>query len=259
MSGPSLLQIPSDATLVAFLDGELDAADAARIQLLSETQPSVARRLVFLESGMLPFVEAFEPLLAAAPVSELQARLEALPVREKAHAADRVLSRRRFLGAAAACVGLGILFDRGMVGWRHANWVADGSWRDAVAQYMALYTVETLSGQTEQNDQLQHVGVQLGLALTPQSTALPGASLRRAQVLQYDADLIAQLVYLDDHYGPVALCLVRSSVAPSHPAHEVRRGLNVVYWGDGAHAYMLIGRNSATDLAAKAQAYISEA
>ncbi|RML39078.1 hypothetical protein ALQ95_00061 [Pseudomonas syringae pv. ribicola] len=39
---------------------------------------------------------------------------------------------------------------------------------------------------------------------------IEGASLRRAQVLRYDNDLIAQRVYLDDRQQPLALCFLKS-------------------------------------------------
>ncbi|MGI4837976.1 MAG: hypothetical protein ACRYF9_10195 [Janthinobacterium lividum] len=249
------LELPSDTTLVAFLDGELDASDAARIEALREREPAIAQRLTFLEQGCVGIPEGFAPLLDAAPLAHLQAMLGGLPPVAAATPVASSWSRRRLLAGAAACVVAGVVADRTWHGWQSTHWVANGSWRGSVAQYMALYTEQTLEGldpsAATQAPQLARVGEQLGIALTPAWISLPGAHLRRAQVLRYDVDLIAQLVYLDQQYGPLALCFVRSADAPHAPAEEVRNGLNVLYWNDGEHAWMLAGRNPMADLRSK--------
>lgn len=246
------LELPSDTTLVAFLDGELNAADAARIEALREREPAIAERLAFLDQGCAALPEGFAPLLDAAPLAQLQAMLGSLPAAAAARPMAGQWSRRRLLAGAAACLVAGALGDRAWRSRESANWVANGSWRGAVAQYMALYTPDTLDGldasASSQAPQLARVGEQLGLPLTPARIHLPGADLRRAQVLRYDADLVAQLVYLDQRYGPLALCFARSSATPEPPAEEQRNGLNVLYWSDGQHAWMLAGRNPMVDL-----------
>lgn len=244
MNHSSRLELPSDATLVAFLDGELSSADSARIEALRDREPRVAGRLAFLQQGCLGLPEGFAPLLDAAPMAQLHAMLGNLPQATPAMPAP--WTRRRLLGGAATCLLAGILGDRLWRGWQGSRWVADGSWRGAVAQYMALYTAQTLEGMDEtataQARQLARVGAQLNLTLTPERVRLPGAELRRAQVLRYDADLIAQLVYQDLEGGPLALCFVRSQQPVQAPAFEVREGLNVLYWANGEHAWMLAGR-----------------
>lgn len=249
------LELPSDLTLVAFLDGELNASDAARIEALCEREPAIAQRLAFLQQGCVGMSEGFAPLLDAAPLAHLQAMLGDLPPVVAAKPVSSHWSRRRLLAGAAACLVAGVLGDRVWRGWQSSNWVANGSWRGSVAQYMALYTEQTLEGLdtsvATQAPQLARVGEQLGITLTPTRISLPGADLRRAQVLRYDADLIAQLVYLDQQYGPLALCFVRSAAAVQAPAEEVRNGLNVLYWNDGQHAWMLAGRNPVSDLRGK--------
>lgn len=252
MSPHSPFEIPSDVTLVAFIDGELSATDAARIEALREREPVIAERLAFLEQGCAGLPEGFAPLLDAAPTAQLQAMLGALPPPAALGPASPQWSRRRLLAGAAACLVAGVLGDRVWHGWQASRRVDDGSWRGSVAQYMALYTAQTLDGLEQgasgQAAQLARVGEQLGIALTPQDVAIQGATLRRAQVLRYDHDLIAQLVYLDDRQQPLALCFVKSSQQARPPAQEVRHGLNVVHWRDGRHAWMLAGRSPMADL-----------
>jgi len=246
------LELPSDTTLVAFLDGELSASDTARIEALREREPAIAQRLAFLQQGCAGMAQGFAPLLDTAPLAKLHAMLGGLPPVAAAQPVSHPWSRRRVLAGAAACLVAGVLGDRAWRGWQSSHWVVNGNWRGSVAQYMALYTEQTLEGldpgAATQAPQLARVGEQLGVALTPARISLPGADLRRAQVLRYDVDLIAQLVYLDQQYGPLALCFVRSAAASQAPAEEVRNGLNVLYWSDGEHAWMLAGRNPVADL-----------
>jgi hypothetical protein len=62
----------------------------------------------------------------------------------------------------------GVLGDRAWRGWQSTHWVANGNWRGSVAQYMALYTEQTLEGldpsAATQAPQLARVGEQLGIA-----------------------------------------------------------------------------------------------
>ena len=46
----------------------------------------------------------------------------------------------------------------------------------------------------------------------------------------------------------MALCVTRSNSGSRHFAHERRRGMNIVYWADMEHAWMLIGHNPAAEL-----------
>ena len=59
---------------------------------------------------------------------------------------------------------------------------------------------------------------------------------------------IAQMIWLDPSHGPLALCVTRSSSGSRPFAHERRRELNIVYWADLEHAWMLIGHNPAAEL-----------
>jgi len=89
--------------------------------------------------------------------------------------------------------------------------------------------------------------------LTPAQLTLPRAELRRAQILEYDGVPIAQISYLDPVHGPMALCITRSDSGTRHFAQERRRGMNIVYWADMEHAWMLIGHNAMPELESMAK------
>ncbi|WP_242168809.1 MULTISPECIES: transcriptional regulator [unclassified Pseudomonas] len=232
---------PSDELLVAYLDGELDAEQRQLIADQLKANPSVAARLDELQCADLPFKAAFDAMLDEAPTERLNAMLKALP---PAHAP--AMSRRRFLAVAASFAVAGVVADRLYMSWPRAE--SGQGWRASVAEYMALYTPETLENlnadPVSHAAQLSSVGAQLGLPLSPDAVNLPGAEFRRAQILDYDGVLIGQLTYLDPRHGPLALCITASKRGTQPAATEQRRGMNVVYWANPSHGFMLIGRNS---------------
>ncbi|MBB5571541.1 anti-sigma factor RsiW [Rhizobium paranaense] len=239
--------MPSDELLTAFIDGELDAAESGKIEKLITSDAQVAERFDFLSRGDLPFREAFEPVLAAAPSAKLTAMLAAIPFTNEQKKAVSGVSRRGFLSAIAACLVVGVAIDRAAIGIRRSiDKPEEGSdWRAVVAEYLSLYTPDTLSApagdHAEQAAQLSEVGSKLGLTLTPETVALPGIDFKRAQLLNYDSKPLAQIAYLDPESGPMALCIIPSTKGAAAPDMENRRGMNVVYWSNATHAFMLIG------------------
>lgn len=233
----------SDELLVAFIDGELSDQQACLIEARIAADAELARRFEDLSASSLDFRGAFDELLAQAPLYRLNAGLQELPGEPE----QRAFGRRGFLAAAAACVALGMAADRLLLGHLGATREDAGNWRQRVADYMALYTPQTLDNlpldELAQRAQLQALGERLELALQPASVALPGAQLKRAQLLEYDGVPIGQITYLDARYGPLAFCITRGNGSGAALAQEQRQALNLVYWSDARHAYLLIGRN----------------
>ncbi|QWA10624.1 hypothetical protein GTU79_26130 [Sodalis ligni] len=174
-----------------------------------------------------------------------------------APAAGRGISRRNLMAAAVAGLAVGILGGRLSFGLFTPAGHQD-NWRDLVAEYMSLYTDETFADTVTspdlQRQQLKTVGARLGLTLDPGRLSLPGAELKFARLLSYDRQPIAQIAYLDESHGPLALCITRAGDGrQDEPESEVLRGMNVVYWAKGGHRYMLIGHNPPAELNALAQ------
>ncbi|OPA91737.1 transcriptional regulator [Pseudomonas fluorescens] len=237
--------LPSDELLVAYLDGELDTQQHQLLADQIQTDPDLAARLEALHCADLPFKTAFDSVLHQAPDERLQAMLKTLPTTQTA-----AFSRRGFLSAAASFAVAGVLADRLFMSWPRTE--SGQGWRASVAEYMALYTPQTLENLSTDPAshlaQLSAVGAQLGLPLSPDAVNLPGAEFRRAQILDYDGVLIGQLTYLDPRHGPLALCITASKKAAQPITTEQRRGMNVVFWSNPSHAFMLIGRNPLEDL-----------
>ncbi|MGO8083546.1 anti-sigma factor family protein [Rhizobium leguminosarum] len=253
--------IPSDEDLTAFIDGELTAEEAARIEAMVKEDESAAERLELLARASLPFKQAFAPLLAEAPREKLQAMLAAIPVQESAKSSPAPVfaSRRRFLGALAASLVAGIAIDRAVIGIgaRFSAKDENSEWRAVVADYVSLYTPESLAGpvpgRDDQAAQLAGLDEKLGLSLSPEAISLPGVDFKRALLLQYDGKALAQIAYLDPETGPMALCIVKSDKGPKASDLERRKGMNVVYWSNATHAFMLIGQAAADRMTAIAE------
>lgn len=174
---------PSDEQLSAYLDGELSADQHQRIADQASADPALAARLDALRCADLPFKAAFDTVLEHAPTERLHAMLNALPP-----APPQAWSRRRFLAVAASFAVAGVAADRLFLGWQRTE--PGQGWRASVAEYMALYTPQTLENLSldpaSHTAQLTAVGAQLGVSLSPESVSLPGAEFRRAQILDYD-------------------------------------------------------------------------
>ncbi|TFZ49084.1 anti-sigma factor [Serratia proteamaculans] len=238
----------ADELLVAYLDNQLDPRQRQLLEQRLIEEPALAERLSLLARSSLPFKQAFAPLLDEAPVQRLRA---AAPL--TAPVPQRGVSRRSLIAAAVGFLALGIAGDRAYLQLSQP----EDNWRGLVAQYMALYTPETLAGfddtTTQITHQLQQTGDRLGIALSVPKLMLSGAELKNARVLAYDDRRIAQLTWLDAQFGALALCIVQQPGKPQSAQSERRQGMNVVYWADGHHGFMLIGHNPAPEMAALAE------
>ncbi|MDQ0124056.1 anti-sigma factor RsiW [Pseudomonas lini] len=237
--------IPSDEQLVAYLDDQLDTEQRHRIDAAVAENSLLNLRLQWLARSSLPFKDAYDQVGRQAPTGRLQSMLDSLPSPERP-----AMDRRWFLAAAAGLVVSGVVADRLFIGWQQGR--QQNNWRTLIADYMALHIPETLDNlpadEATQRAQLRTIDARLGLALVPAQLALPHVQFKRAQILEYDGMPIAQMTWLDPAHGPLALCVTRSDSGSRPFAHERRRGLNVVYWADLEHAWMLIGHNPAAEL-----------
>ncbi|WP_065261630.1 anti-sigma factor family protein [Pseudomonas bananamidigenes] len=239
------MNTPSDEQLVAYLDEELDCEQRSQLDSLVADDPLLNLRVQWLSRSNLPYRDAYDELARQAPLDRLQARLDAAPSPQRPG-----FSRRWFIGAAAAGMALaGVAADRLFLGWQAQQ---SNDWRERVGDYMAMYVPQTLehltTDEASQLAQLRTVDTRLGLSLSPAKLKLPSAQFKRAQLLEYDGVPIAQMTWLDATHGPLALCVTRSNSGSQALAHERRHGMNVVYWTEREHAWMLIGHNPIAEL-----------
>jgi anti-sigma factor RsiW len=252
-----------EAELVAFIDGRLDnsAVDAFEARLAREV--GLRERLNQLQVGDRPFALAFQALLEEAPVERLSASLGALGDGQGVNKALGPPSSLRVSRIAAAAAI--ILFCLGIIGGRYGPaWLFPPSeiaapesdredWRQAVAEYMGLYTSDTFAaGASAQQDELATLGAKLGVALTPERIALASLQFRSAQIFDFEGAPLGQLAYIDPATGPVLFCIIHNAEpdAPMKPGK--RGGFSVTSWARAGHGYMLIGRLPANQMIALA-------
>lgn len=258
---------PTDAELVAYLDGALEPAAHGEIERQLRDDPVARDRLAALAAGGRPLREVFDGLLEAAPRERLQAmladtvaRTEPQPRRAVAGRGARLLAQ---IAAALLLVVVGAAGGYFAAGGPAPGLIADlvdfdgsDAWRDTVAQQVSLYAGDSVAAlpvdEAAQAAALARLGSALDISLSPQGTALPGLVLKRADLLQSRDRPLAQLLYYAADTGPVALCIMREEEADHGPTVERRAGLNLVYWNAGGRAFLLLGGAQAARLQALA-------
>jgi anti-sigma factor RsiW len=242
-----------DALLVAFIDGELDENARRAVEARLAAEADLRVHLALLQDGARPFAPAFQALLEEAPVERLKAAVAALDAGEPAPARRSPMFQFSRLGIAAAIV----LFCAGIATGRYASaWLpsspgettasADGQqedWRQAVAEYMALYTSDTFDmASGGQERELAAIGAKVGLELTPARVALANLPFKGAQILSFGGAPLGELAYVDPTTGPLLFCIINNAEPDAATLVAKLRGFAVASWARAGHGYMLIGR-----------------
>jgi anti-sigma factor RsiW len=253
--------------LVAYIDGELDENARRALEARLAVDADLRSRLHRLQQGGRPFAPAFRALLEEAPVQRLQANLAALV--EAAPGRDAPPRHRLATPAARFAAAIGVLlFCLGLAIGRYAPLgfarlpeVAqpagdqDEDWRQAVAEYMALYTRDTFATESaSQEKELAALGARLGLALTPERVTLTDLQFKGAMILNFQGAPLGQLGYVDPSTGPVLFCIIRDSEPDAALKAEKRGDYSVASWARAGRGYMLIGRLPADQTAELANA-----
>lgn len=244
--------------LVAWLDGEMDPEDARKLESLLDNEPELAERVDELMKSQLDFDAAFAPLLNKAPEAKMQRQLDALlaaPEQEPTAsiAATSGVSRRSLIAASLSFLvmgsGLGYLVRPAKTTLSEGERI-----HDLEAQYMSLYSAETLLDADNSPAALQHglarTAQDIGLRLRAQQLALPDAELK---MLRYDSTSIAQIAWIHAEYGPMALCISPDEQpVTADLQREQRHDMRLVWWHHGGYQFVLIGRNPDGELSASA-------
>lgn len=232
-----------DLRLVAFLDGEISAAERVELNRRLADDPSLRQRLEELRSVDAPLRDAFAIMLEDAPMPRLRASLNSLDAPRAA------LVERRPLRWAAAAIFAVLLFGAGFAVARFtsvapsAEVTSSESWRQAVAEYMTLYTSETFgpAEATTSDHEFEALGQRVGVALDRERLSLLGLSLRGAELLQFQGAPLLQIGYVDAA-TPVAFCILRGNEVDAPVTSAGREGFIAASWAKGGLGFMLIGK-----------------
>ncbi|MNB69609.1 hypothetical protein D3C76_838490 [compost metagenome] len=244
-----------DDAIVAWLDGEMDSADARAFEEQLNVDAFLSARTAELKNSHQDYQRAFAPLLADAPSARMQQCLDKYLAESPASRPG--VSRRALIAASVSFLvigsGLGYLV-------RPSGEARDENAhiRDLEAQYMSLYSAETLldvdSSQPVIARGIARTAEDIGLKVSEQQLMLHNAELKMIRMLRYDSTSIAQIVWMHADFGPMALCI--SPLEQSNDAeiqNEQRHSMNIAWWKSRSYQYVLIGRNPTAQLEASAR------
>ena len=127
-------------------------------------------------------------------------------------------------------------------------------WITAAAGYQQLYTRDTVASLRPDLRATAATVADIrqddGLAVQIPDLRSQGLAFKRVQRLSFHGKPLVQIVYLPEHGGPVALCVLKEAKADAGPASDRVEGMDVVTWRRGQLGYALIGEHGGLDLEA---------
>lgn len=233
-----------DTTLLAYVDGELDAETARAVEQSLRDDPRMAREVRRLrESATLIRAAVNEPVHGPAPRSLIRALDGAIPkpVPEL---------RRRWLVAAGIAamiaVGFGAGFLTGTLTPRmESNLAADEELMDDIVAYYAFYASvppSVASERPEPSAMEKWLSSQMQQAVRIPDLGPSGYRFEAARLLVYEDQPIAQIVYESPDSSLVALCVVAVEKAETRSFELMRRrGFTLITWQRAGSLYVVIG------------------
>jgi anti-sigma factor RsiW len=262
--------------LVAYMDGELAAADARVVEawLAGDAEAQQLRRQ--LQEDSLVLRGLLSAVLRDAPPQHLVAAVAPGPLRPEAPAETKAAAlpvRPARAGvapgwlAAAAVLCLIVGGTGGFFAGQHQarQEMADAAaepqsrnWVVHVAQYHRLYAAEKRHLVEVAAAETPHIQSWLGNRLSmplvvPDLTSF-GLTFEGARLLAYEGEPLAQLIYMPADGRAVALCVIRSNTADKPPTAGREGDLNLVDWHAKGYGFIVIGWESEATMLAIAEA-----
>jgi anti-sigma factor RsiW len=236
---------PDDNTLVAYVDGELDAATAREVERWLETSPAARNTVGKLRASAALVRAAFADAVHEPPPAGLVELLRTHPTRRAARA--NVLP---IAASIALVVGLGLGAAGGLLGARQlapqaAAAVSMDRLLDDVAEYHRVYAREQRHMVEVPAAETPHLEDWLGRRMKGQLTipdlASQGLAFQGGRLLAFDGKPMAELIYKPADGPPVGLCIA-FALPGMKGAGTVQRGdLTVLHWVDNGYVYSVVG------------------
>jgi anti-sigma factor RsiW len=251
----------SDELLVAYVDGQLARKQATAVDKVLQQDDVIARRVVALKDAHRRLEAAFAAILAgeeadAGAVPAPQARGIFIPWTALVQA-----------GLAMAGIVVAVVLLLAGFGWplalpgfsRPTPLAGDpefigslpSSWQEEAVKAQALIGRATLEVSFESQGNRELVAFQLAQAVGP-NLILPdletqGFRFMRAQLLRFDDDPLAQLLYLGASGAPIALYIKKGEGSPE-PLYKRYGAIGSVAWSQGGMSYLLAGEQDESAL-----------
>jgi len=244
--------------LSAYLDGELDAADAQMIESLLESDPAVQAELDALMAADALAQEQFDALLRDPVPLSLAQKIKSTPV----GIAPARPASRPIWGAVAA--GLALFIVGGMGGFflkdqtsPGATVVANAGWLADIADYHAIYAsqqrhlVEVPAA--ESAHLVKWLGSTVGVQFSIPDLSEFGLTFEGGRLLVANGKPVAQLMYRQPDGVVIALCLQSGMNGGTMPApgfkQQTIKGFDFVSWKSDGVNYVVIGPGGKSGLA----------
>ncbi len=268
------MQMRSDETLVAYLDGELDSAARREVDAWLEKDAAARDRMIALAASASLVRGAFADILNE-PVPErliAAARGHGAGAAEGPHDAEIIVLKRRATGAAPArgwgmgfaaaaalfglvvggtggYYGLGALAPVGPTPGKLTAAVSKNGWLEDAAGFYKLVVSAGDNARVDvpatgdDREALQKISQTM-----PQQMRLPnlkpwGLTFRGARLVVGEGRPAAQLIYTTDNkaIGPLTLTIGSSKEPDLAPTFDRRQDVNLLYWRHHGRAYVLVG------------------
>ena len=231
-----------DNTLVAYVDGELDAATAREVEDALETSAAARNTVAKLRSSATFVRAAFAEALHEPPPAGLVAMLRAATPRRR--------PARHWLPIAAS-IALLVGLAGGAVGIRHLE-VATTQAQDPlgrlladVADYPRVYAREQRHLVEVAASDTPHIEEWLGRRLKGQlqvpNLKSQGLTFQGGRLLAFEGRPMAELIYTPADGPPVGLCITFALPGMSGAATEQRGDLTISHWVDNGYVYSVVG------------------
>jgi anti-sigma factor RsiW len=251
----------SDELLVAYVDGQLARKQTQAVEKVLEQDDVIARRVDALKDAHSRLEAAFEAILAG---EEADAAAQPVP-----QAPGLFIPWTTVINAGLASAGIivALILAFAGFGWplvmpdfaRHQPAVADpeyvGSlprtWQEDVARAQALLSRASLEVGLESQGNADLVAFQLAQAIgsnfNPPDLAPQGFRFMRAQLLRFNEEPLAQLLYLGASGAPLAL-YAKKGEAASAPLFKQYGKMGSIAWSQEGIAYLLAGEGDQASL-----------
>ncbi len=239
--------------LSAYLDGELDPIEAAKIEARLDSDPQAQAELDALIEAQALAVDQFEAQLEGAIPLDLvrQIKQTPAPVSKTATPASRPIWGALAATLAAFVIGGagGYMMKGEPVAVQTAGWLSD------IADYHAVYASQGRHLVEVGADEADHIetwlGKTIGASFTIPDLTGFGLTFEGGRLLVANGKPVAQLMYRQEDGTVIALCLQRSATPHSGETtfnEKTINGFDFVSWNSDDANYVVIGPSGQPNL-----------
>ena len=223
--------------LMAYADGELDAAEACSVERLLESDPRAKQQLrIYRDTAALLRAACAEPLFRDVPKKLFT------PFDTERRKSWR--PRRQILALAASLLLAVIGFTAGYgIGARPPS--AYDALIGEIAEYHPVYAsdaahlVEIPANRTGELE--AWMGARIGRKLSVPNLSAAGFSFAGGRMVVVDGRSVAQLLYTRPGMMPLGVCMTALAGAPRPQRIDHREEIGLLSWSDGSYAYVVVG------------------